>query len=343
MRTIKLTTGAALTLDGDLLTVLEALYKEISAKHELQSTFEDMAREIQHIIEQMTDEERRHYLSESLFLNIVSYENERLGAYVKKLHARSRCPSTTSPPGSPAPGRGARWCSSATAAWSAAAPIPTASASSATCGPRRCRRSGPARRRPRLRRDIVAGGSKFCGDCPLKLPLKKDEAAAAAPARRRAAALAPLHRVHRRLQHLVQPGLLRAGDRHHAHAPGRACSTTTSSPASSTRPAPSVGRIDFFNYGEAFLHKRALDMVEYIKSRYPHVYLYTSTNGLALTEDGARRLARSGIDEVTFSIDGATRRELRAVPPARRLRQGDPQPDGARATRSGRTASTCRS
>ena len=69
---------------------------------------------------------------------------------------------------------------------------------------------------------------------------------------------------------------------------------------------PSVGRIDFFNYGEAFLHKRALDMCEYIKSRFPHVYLYTSTNGLALTEDGARRLARSGIDEVTFSIDGAT-------------------------------------
>ena len=85
MRTIKMTTGAALTLDGDLLAVLEALYKEVSAKHELQSTFEDMAREIQHIIEQMTDEERRHYLSESLFLNIVSYENERLGSYVRKL------------------------------------------------------------------------------------------------------------------------------------------------------------------------------------------------------------------------------------------------------------------
>ena len=85
MRTIKLTTGAPLTLDGDLLAVLEALYKEVSAKHELQSNFEDMAREIAHIIEQMTDEDRRHYLSESLFLNIVSYENERLGAYVRKL------------------------------------------------------------------------------------------------------------------------------------------------------------------------------------------------------------------------------------------------------------------
>ena len=85
MRTIKMTTGAALTLDGDLLSVLESLYKEISTREELQSTFEDMAREIQHLIGEMTDEERRHYLSESLFLNTVSYENERLGAYMKKL------------------------------------------------------------------------------------------------------------------------------------------------------------------------------------------------------------------------------------------------------------------
>ena len=88
MRMIKLTTGADLVLDGDLLAVLEALYKEVSAKHELQSSFEDMAREIQHVIEQMTDDERRTYLSESLFLNTVSYENERLGAYMKKLTQR---------------------------------------------------------------------------------------------------------------------------------------------------------------------------------------------------------------------------------------------------------------
>ena len=88
MRTIKMTTGTELTLDGDLLAVLEALYKEVSAKHELQSSFEDMAREIQHVIDQMSDEERRQYLSESLFLNTVSYENERLGAYMKKLTQR---------------------------------------------------------------------------------------------------------------------------------------------------------------------------------------------------------------------------------------------------------------
>ena len=46
-------------------------------------------------------------------------------------------------------------------------------------------------------------------------------------------------------------------------------------------------------------------MCDYIKTRFPHVYLYTSTNGLAFTEDRARRLVHTGIDEVTFSLDGA--------------------------------------
>jgi len=85
MRTIKLTTGSDVPLDGDLLTVLETLYHELSARLEFDRSFEDTMREIQQVIEQMTDEERRQYLSESLFLNFVSYENERLGAYMKKL------------------------------------------------------------------------------------------------------------------------------------------------------------------------------------------------------------------------------------------------------------------
>ena len=104
---------------------------------------------------------------------------------------------------------------------------------------------------------------------------------------------------------------------------------------------PSLGRIDFFNYGEAFLHKRAVEMCEYIKKQFPHIYLYTSTNGLAFSEEQIRRLVRSGIDEVTFSIDGATRRELREVPAARRFRQGDPQPAALRRTRSAPAGATC--
>ena len=89
MRTITLTTGASLPLDGDLLTVLETLYREMTAKRDLDRTFEDTIREIQHLIDQLTDDERRQYLSESLFLNFVSYENERLGAYMKRLSKKA--------------------------------------------------------------------------------------------------------------------------------------------------------------------------------------------------------------------------------------------------------------
>ena len=88
MRTIKSTGGAAVPLDGDLLTLLETLYRELTAKRELERTFEDTVREIQNLIDQMTADERKQYLSESLFLNFVSYENERLGAYMKKLTKR---------------------------------------------------------------------------------------------------------------------------------------------------------------------------------------------------------------------------------------------------------------
>ncbi|MGH9314286.1 MAG: hypothetical protein ACRD1S_13950 [Vicinamibacterales bacterium] len=88
MRTIRTTTGADIPLDGDLLALLEALYKEVTAKRALNRTFEDMSREIQHLIGQMSPDELKQYLSESLFLNTVSYENERLGAYMKKLTGR---------------------------------------------------------------------------------------------------------------------------------------------------------------------------------------------------------------------------------------------------------------
>ena len=85
MHTIKTTAGAAVALDGDLLTLLETLYRELTARRELDRTFEDTVREIQNLIEQMNNDERRQYFAESLFLNFVSYENERLGAYAKKL------------------------------------------------------------------------------------------------------------------------------------------------------------------------------------------------------------------------------------------------------------------
>ena len=85
MRTIKTTNGAEIPLDGDLLTVMETLYHEVTARRELERSFEDMVREIAYLIGQMTEAERATYLQESLFLNSVTYENERLGAYMRRL------------------------------------------------------------------------------------------------------------------------------------------------------------------------------------------------------------------------------------------------------------------
>jgi hypothetical protein len=85
MRKIKTTTGAEITLDGDLLAIMEALYREVTARRELERSFEDMLREINHLIDQMDDNERRAYLLESLFLNTVKYENDKLDAYMRKL------------------------------------------------------------------------------------------------------------------------------------------------------------------------------------------------------------------------------------------------------------------
>jgi hypothetical protein len=85
MRTIKTTSGTEIHLDGDLLAVMEALYHEVTAKRELERSFEDMLREINHLIDQMNEGERRAYLLVSLFLSTVKYENDKLEAYMRKI------------------------------------------------------------------------------------------------------------------------------------------------------------------------------------------------------------------------------------------------------------------
>jgi hypothetical protein len=156
-----------------------------------------------------------------------------------------------------------------------------------------------------LRSDLNAGGSSFCGDCPLKLPLAEGEAA---PQRPLDAGPLP-SRLYVECTAACNISCFQA-----CCAPETGITRTRQAGMLDfdlfTRvvdeAGPSLVRIDFFNYGEAFLHKRAVEMCEYIKTRFPQIYLYTSTNGLALNEERARRLVHTGIDEVTFSIDGST-------------------------------------
>lgn len=88
MRNITTSSGRVITLDGDLLAVLEALFSEVTAKHELERSYEDLTREIEHLISQMTADELRAYFAESLFLNQVKYENDKLEAYMRKLEKK---------------------------------------------------------------------------------------------------------------------------------------------------------------------------------------------------------------------------------------------------------------
>ena len=156
-----------------------------------------------------------------------------------------------------------------------------------------------------LREDLNRGGAPFCGDCPLKLPLTPDQPA---PVRDLNVSVLP-SRLYIECTAACNISCFQA-----CCAPETGITRTRQAGMLDwdvfTRivdeAGPSLVRIDFFNYGEAFLHKRAVDMCEYIKTKFPHIYLYTSTNGLALNDDKARRLVHSGIDEVTFSIDGAS-------------------------------------
>jgi MoaA/NifB/PqqE/SkfB family radical SAM enzyme len=156
-----------------------------------------------------------------------------------------------------------------------------------------------------LRVDLNAGGSSFCGDCPLKLPLGPEEAVP-----QREVNVGPLpSRLYIECTAACNISCFQS-----CCAPETGITRTRQAgmldwdvfTRAVDQAGPSLVRIDFFNYGEAFLHKRAVEMCEYIKTKFPHIYLYTSTNGLALTEEKARRLVHSGIDEVTFSIDGAS-------------------------------------
>ena len=156
-----------------------------------------------------------------------------------------------------------------------------------------------------LRQDLNGGGSTFCGDCPLKLPLEEHE-----PAPQRSLTVAPLpSRMYVECTAACNVSCLDS-----CCAPETGITKTRHAGMLDvdlfmrvlSEVGPTLERIDFFNYGEAFLHKRAVEMCEIVKREYPHVYLYTSTNGGALNEESARRLVRSGIDEVTFSVDGAS-------------------------------------
>jgi len=84
MRTIKTASGTPITLDGDVLAVIEIISRDLTRRQELDYGFEDVDQELDHIVAQMTEDDLRGYLKESLFMSFNRYETDRMLAILKK-------------------------------------------------------------------------------------------------------------------------------------------------------------------------------------------------------------------------------------------------------------------
>jgi len=84
MRTITTTAGTPVEVDGDVLAVIEAISRDLTRRKELEYGFDDVDREFQHLVRQLTDAELRVYLKESLFMSFNRFENDRMMAIMKK-------------------------------------------------------------------------------------------------------------------------------------------------------------------------------------------------------------------------------------------------------------------
>jgi hypothetical protein len=156
-----------------------------------------------------------------------------------------------------------------------------------------------------LRTDLNAGGSTFCGDCPLKLPLKKDQAPPVRPLD-----VSPL------------PSRLYVEC---TAACNISCFKACCAPETGITRTRQAGMLDFELFrrviDEAWPLARARGLLQ-LRRGVPsqarrgdvrvhqdalsaHLSLHEHERP-CLTPDRARRLVHSGIDEVTFSIDGAS-------------------------------------
>jgi hypothetical protein len=70
---------------------------------------------------------------------------------------------------------------------------------------------------------------------------------------------------------------------------------------------PHIKYLNFYDYGETFMHRRATDMIRHAKSVNPDVTIICSTNGhFFRTPDQQRAIIETGVDEIIFSVDGAS-------------------------------------
>ena len=84
MRKITTTAGTQVETDGDVLAIIEAVSRDLARRTDLDYSFEEIDQEFVHLVSQLTADELRAYLKESLFMSFNRFENDRLMQLVKK-------------------------------------------------------------------------------------------------------------------------------------------------------------------------------------------------------------------------------------------------------------------
>lgn len=84
MRTVTTSAGTPVEIDGDVLAVIETISRDLARKADLDYSVDEVDREFQHLVGQLTVEELRVYLKESLFMSFNRFENERLMSVVRR-------------------------------------------------------------------------------------------------------------------------------------------------------------------------------------------------------------------------------------------------------------------
>ena len=84
MRTITTNAGTPVDTDGDVLAIIEVISRDLARKADLDYSFDEVDREFEHLVSQLTTDELRIYLKESLFMSFNRFENERLLTVVRR-------------------------------------------------------------------------------------------------------------------------------------------------------------------------------------------------------------------------------------------------------------------
>ena len=74
-----------------------------------------------------------------------------------------------------------------------------------------------------------------------------------------------------------------------------------------------VRLIQPFMFGEPFINKQLVEMIQYTKGRLPTTPVNVSTNGSLINPDKAQAIIDSGLDKINIDIDGATKQTFEEV------------------------------